>query len=295
MLLRLLLIFVISLRAAPASQPRCDAVVVFQSGAEAYDAALTGIHESLANSSYKTVYIDLAENVWRKRLDAATESARLLIVVGIGVWDQVGNVSIPVLPSLVLREDLKSRHEAGAVFAEVPLTAIAVNLRAMFPGRSRLALLHRSSRPAPSPAQVVRLKQMGFEFLVVECSGPEKLLAAFASVKGQADLVITEPDPELYNSATVKPLVLASLEARLPLVGFSVAFVRAGALTGVFPDFHELGLQTGELMERILDGRNGADKKKEEETRKVSTAVNERIARLMGIEPAGRSHTLLLR
>jgi ABC-type uncharacterized transport system substrate-binding protein len=86
----------------------------------------------------------------------------------------------------------------------------------------------------------------------------------------------------LYNSATVKPLVLASLEQRLPIVGFSESFVRAGALIGICPDFHELGRETGELILRLLDGKGPL---LDEDKRKVTVAVNLRISRLIGVEP----------
>jgi len=90
----------------------------------------------------------------------------------------------------------------------------------------------------------------------------------------------------------LKPLVLASLDRQLPIVGFSAAFVRAGALAGVYPDFHELGRQTGEAMLRILSGEG---RRSEEGPRKVVLAVNERVARLLGVEPSGRQGVVTLR
>lgn len=299
MLMRLLLLFAVSIQGA-VDRSSLDAAIVFQSGSDAYDEALTGIRASLAKSPYKIQYVNLAETGAPKRLEAMLASApRLVTAVGLGAWDQLGTVAIPVLPAVVLREDVRSakdRRAVAVIYADVPLAAIAFNLRAMFPGRSRIALIHRSSRPPLDAVAIARVKQLGFELMVVECAGPDKLLAAFGSAKGAADFVVTEPDPELYNSATVKPLVLASLDSRLPIVGFSAAFVRAGALAGVYPDFRDLGQQTGERIQRILEG-NPADKKKapEDEVRKVVIAVNERIARLMGIEPADRAHAVIFK
>jgi len=281
-----------------AQPPQADAAIVFQSGAEAYDAALSGIRELLGGAAYRIQYIDLTEPAARKKIDALTVSPpRLVVAVGIGAWDQLGNTPAPVLPSLILREDAraKDRPTAGAVYADVTLAAVAEGLRTMFPNRTRLALIHHSSRPAPDPQIVGRLKQMGFELVIVDCAGPDKLLAAFTSLKGKADFVIAEPDADLYNSATVKPLVLASLEAHLPIAGFSAAFVRAGALAGVYPDFHELGLETGEMIQRILEQKNPAEKKRGEDARKVILAVNERIARLIGIEPVEGARLVMFR
>jgi ABC-type uncharacterized transport system substrate-binding protein len=74
---------------------------------------------------------------------------------------------------------------------------------------------------------------------------------------------------------------MASLESRLPLVGFSPAFVRAGAAAGIYPDYRELGRQTAEMARRVLRGEEpGID----EAPRKIQLAVNQRVARLLGVE-----------
>jgi ABC-type uncharacterized transport system substrate-binding protein len=75
--------------------------------------------------------------------------------------------------------------------------------------------------------------------------------------------------------------VLASLEHGLPLVGFSPAFVRAGAAAGIFPDYRELGRQAGEMALRLL---RGEDFPADESPRKIQVAVNQRVTRLLGVE-----------
>jgi ABC-type uncharacterized transport system substrate-binding protein len=75
--------------------------------------------------------------------------------------------------------------------------------------------------------------------------------------------------------------VLASLESRLPLVGFSPAFVRAGAAAGIYPDYRDSGRQAAEMAERLLRGEDcGPDTG----PRRIQVAVNQRVARLLGID-----------
>jgi putative tryptophan/tyrosine transport system substrate-binding protein len=255
-----------------------DAVVVYRSGSEVYDQAMSGLREAIAGPAYRIAFVDLA-----KSTDFMSGQPKLIVAVGIGAWEQVRNAatSTTVVPALVLRQEIKDAH--SAIYLDVPLPLIAENLHRVFPGRSRLGLIHRRAWPAPDRATLAKLKQLGFDLRVAECSGPDKLLSVFASLKGEVDFVITEPDSDLYNSATVKPLVLASLEQRLPIVGFSESFVRAGALIGIFPDFHELGRQAGEMILRTLDGKTLP---LDEDARKVTVAVNQRISRLLGVDPA---------
>ncbi len=124
----------------------------------------------------------------------------------------------------------------------------------------------------------------------MDAANPEELLRGFASLKGKVDFVLCFPDSTLYNSATIKPLILASLEHRLPIVGFSPNFVRAGAAAGVYPDFREIGRQAG----RVARGCGSTCPGTEETARVLNVAVNQRVERLLGLEhdPAARVVTI---
>ncbi|MCL6650633.1 MAG: amidohydrolase, partial [Chloroflexi bacterium] len=94
------------------------------------------------------------------------------------------------------------------------------------------------------------------------------------------------PEPEIrvrldeYTPTTVKPLVLASLRKRLPLIGFSAAFARAGAAIGIYPDFREVGVQTAEMVRRYLEGQSRPGS---EGPRKLKAVVNLKVVRLLGL------------
>ena len=155
-------------------------------------------------------------------------------------------------------------------------------MRALWPQRVRVGIVRNPGRSRYSAeALESRARKEGFTPLVVDCDGPGRLLNAVAAMKGKVDFLVCFPDPDLYNPLTIKPLVMASLESRLPIVGFSPAFVRAGAAAGIYPDYRETGRQTAEVALRMMHGEDhGAD----DGPRKVRVAINQRIARLLGVE-----------
>ena len=270
-------------------EPACNAAVVFRSGSAAYDDAVNGIRSALAEVPCHVQYVDLASQTGENWSAAARAAPpKVVAALGLGVYERLlaDGAHFNLLPALVLRSDLKAASaspRAAAVYADVPLVTILERLHELFPKKMRVGLIRRPAWPAPDAATRDRARQMGYELNVVECAGPDKLLATFASLKGSVDLVIAPPDTELFNSATVKPLVLASLDQRIPIVGFSAAFDRAGALAGVYPDFFDAGRRTGELIAQILAGKSQGV---EEDVRKVKVAVNQQIARLLGVEAA---------
>ena len=278
-----------------AAGPSCEAAVVYRAGSEAYDDALAGIRETLPGTSCTVHIIDLGNSAYEKWLANHGSDLRLVVTIGMAAYQQVtaAQPNMPILPAIVLREDLKpDPNRPGAVYADVPLATTLENLRGLFPSRLRVALIHGPGHGLPDAAALARIHHLGYELRVVECPGPEKLLSVFSSLRGNTDFVIAEPDPVLYNSATIKPLVLASLEQRLPILGFSATFVRAGALVGVYPDFKDLGRQTGELLARVLENKN---QRTQVEVRNVVVTTNERVARLLGTEPARREGVQVLK
>jgi ABC-type uncharacterized transport system substrate-binding protein len=155
-------------------------------------------------------------------------------------------------------------------------------MRALWPRHTRIGIIRNPARSRYSAeALESRARKEGFTAMVVDCDGPAGLLKAVAAMKGKVDYLLCFPDPDLYNAVTIKPLVMASLENRLPIVGFSPAFVRAGAAAGIYPDYRETGRQTAEMALRMMRGEERAA---EEGPRKIQISVNQRIAHLLGVE-----------
>jgi len=74
---------------------------------------------------------------------------------------------------------------------------------------------------------------------------------------------------------------MASIEHGLPLIGFSAAFVRAGAAAGIFADFRDAGRQAAESALNYEPGRGA---RPPEPPRRWTVAVNQRVIRLLGLE-----------
>jgi ABC-type uncharacterized transport system substrate-binding protein len=80
---------------------------------------------------------------------------------------------------------------------------------------------------------------------------------------------------------------MASLENRLPIVGFSPAFLRAGAAVAIYPDYRGVGQQTADLVRRCLEP---GDCSSWETPRKLNVAVNAKVMRMLGIDFNARAN-----
>lgn len=186
----------------------------------------------------------------------------------------------------VLEGDLDNRSGAPrfrtAVTVDLPPELLLSWIARLFPGRSRIGVIRG---PMQSDAYMKGFeraaRQSGLTVEAMNCAHPREVVEAFLKLKPLADLVWCPPNPQLYNSATLKPLLMASLTSRLPIIGFSEQFVQAGALFGGSADFTDVGRQAAALAVRVA--RNEAVPPRQA-AQKFHFSYNQRVARLLGVK-----------
>jgi len=256
-------------------------VVVSESGVDAYSEAVEGVSQVLPAGSFRVLDASGAAGA----LESALESKDTRLVIAVGSLAvaavRARHIAVPLVTAMVLHGD-EPESTAGHVDLDIPLAAQLAAMRTIWPQRRRAGIIRNPAQPRwAAEALEAGARREGFLPVVVDCDGPAHLLKALAALKGKVDFVLCFPDPDLYNPVTIKPLVLASLEDRLPLVGYSPAFVRAGAAAGIFPDYRDMGRQAGEIALRLL---RGDERPADESPRKIQVAINQRVDRLLGVE-----------
>jgi putative ABC transport system substrate-binding protein len=273
---------------APGASPPA-VVVVASPGVEAHRLAIEGIHAGLAAASPEIRMVDLAQLRVGPAAGAqlVTSGSRVIIAVGSEALELVSaqRPGVPVISTMVLNRastgDLSQTGVVATISLDVSVQDLAARLKLLFPAKTRIGVIYNQASGRSNAAQMQAAAQrMGYTLRVAYCAGPEQLLAALLSLRGQVDFVWCLPDGTLYNSATIRPLILASLENRIPLIGFSESFTRAGAALGVYPDFRDVGWQTGEAARRLLENKSpGAF----EGPRRLKVALNQSVLRLLGL------------
>lgn len=106
------------------------------------------------------------------------------------------------------------------------------------------------------------------------------LFAGLKTVLDGADVLLAVADPQVYNGATISNILLATYRARVPMVAFSPAYVKAGAMLAVYSTPRQIGVQAGMLARTVLQG--GAVPASQYPL-EFSVAVNEHVARSLGM------------
>ncbi len=78
-------------------------------------------------------------------------------------------------------------------------------------------------------------------------------LASVVSKALESDVILALPDKSIYNANTVKNILLRSYRKRIPVVGFSRAFVNAGALAALHSDPEHIAEQVATLVKQYFE------------------------------------------
>lgn len=111
---------------------------------------------------------------------------------------------------------------------------------------------------------------------------PRELAAAFESLSKAVDVLFALPDPIVYSGVSARYVLLFSLQRRIPLVAFSAAYVKGGALMGLYTDPADIGRQWGTMVRRILNGEDPGSIPLEF-PQKIRLGWNRKVAGRLGI------------
>jgi len=127
-------------------------------------------------------------------------------------------------------------------------------------------------------------REMNLELVLRPISSEGDISQVINGLIGSVDGIWAPVDSSVFNTESLKSLLLFSLSNNLPVMGFSASFVKAGAVLGVYCDYRDIGRQAAEMGIRVLKGEKPAELPVALPIR-TKLAINQSIAKKMGVEP----------
>jgi ABC-type uncharacterized transport system substrate-binding protein len=113
------------------------------------------------------------------------------------------------------------------------------------------------------------------------------------SVLDDSDVLLAQADPLVFNSQSIQNILRTSIQAKVPLVAFSPAYVRAGALLAVYSTPTQAGAQAAHGVLEVLAMRSLPERAQEPDDFEIS--VNEQVARVFALTLDARALRLELK
>lgn len=228
---------------------------------------LNGVYGELISalrSSLKAVPPDQIVTIKANALqdDLLTE-AHCIVTVGTAAASALASRSptTPTLNTLLPRDsyvDLINRHPGGrlpsAIYIDQPVSRQLALIAEALPEWQRLALIFGASSRQLAEEIFDAAAAAGYEVTANSVESDREIYPALQDALSQPAILLALPDRAVFNSHTIQNILLTSYRQRSPLIGFSPAYVRAGALLSLYSTPAQIGTQAASTVLAVLAG-----------------------------------------
>lgn len=228
--------------------------VVLSEQSESYKAIFTTLQRKLGGSNVKLSQSDGQEPI---------RDASLIVAVGVRAANALPPTNVPVLYVLLPKSTYdtlaKMRKLSGpnirqsVVYLEQPAARQVHLLAAALPRHDRVGILSSSSTRDETDRFSREARRHNLNIYATEMNGQAHLSDVLPNVLENCDVLLALPDAAIYNSATIRNVLLSSYRRGKPLIGFSAGLVNAGALAAVFSTPEQFGVQVAAMIERYTN------------------------------------------
>jgi putative ABC transport system substrate-binding protein len=259
-----------------------DRITVLMSGSSpAGDEFVHALRDQLGDRDKRQLSV-------RKMGDAAPiDKDALVIAVGVQALQhaarlQQGAALLGVLIPQPAFERIRATSPHGnlsAILLDQPAERQIHLLRHLLPQVDSVGILlgPSSERNAKSLVRVTRDHRL--KPVVATIQTEDELLPALKPLLENSGALLAVPDPVVHQPGTAQTLLLTSYRYKKPVIGYSQAYVTAGALAAIYSSPTDIARQAAETA-RTHTGRLPSP----QSPRYFSVGVNRQVARSLGLE-----------
>lgn len=140
----------------------------------------------------------------------------------------------------------------SAVFIDQPASRQIELLRIALPDWTRVALVVGKDSFELGARLQNSVRDKRLRPILEQASDESDLYPTLQRVLAEPTILLAIPDPALFNNRTISNILLTAYHHRSPVVGFSPAYVKAGALLALYSTPAQIGQQAGEAARQGL-------------------------------------------
>ncbi len=253
--------------------------------------------EQLINQTRSQVKFQIETIDSLKQNTAIIQQASLVITLGLQAANSINDKSTdsPVIHSYLTEiQYLKHRKQSNhhSILLDQPLHRYISFIKHLL-GTKKIALIKRkisqisnNNLDQLSSVLDVEIDQKLFE------SGDNPInLVRELLIKN--DVLLSLPDPEIYNRKSLKGILLTSYRQNKPLISYSPAHVKSGALAAIFSSPEKIGNQIAELLNNFLEHKT-FQAAKFYYAAEFEIKINQRVGKSLGLKLTDKKQLLRL-
>ena len=143
----------------------------------------------------------------------------------------------------------------SAIYLDQPLPRQLSLIRTILPRTDNVGILLGPSTQQQGPALSETARQLGFNPQLEYVGNERELVPGLRRTLNDSGVLLALPDPLVYNRETAQTILLTSYRHEKPVIGFSQAYVKAGALAAVFSSPAQIARQAAEIVREALSAQ----------------------------------------
>ncbi len=169
----------------------------------------------------------------------------------------------------------------GVIFLDQPLQR-QIDLAQSLDVDARVGILLSTSAKGWMNEWLLEQSSLSDKLIVEYAQDEDDVVAKAKKLLAKADILLAVPDDVIWKPTSARWLLFLAYQQRKPVVGFSAALTRAGAVASVYSESEQIGLQTKEVIYQWLKGV--ADWRQAASPKYFRYAFNETIANSLKID-----------
>ena len=229
-----------------------------------YDEVIESLRQELARTSGLKFQVFVAPDTNAAPMPKLADDTVTIVTIGLQAAQYAlanGDPRVPLLSVLVPRTSFEALVSAmpanrrlSAVFIDQAPQRQLELLRAVLPSARDVGIIVGPANARDVETFRTLASNRGLTIIAERAARETELYPVLQSVLRASDVLLALPDPYIINVSTAQNLLLTSFRFRVPVIGHSAAYVRAGALAAVYSTPRQLGLEAGQIVQQLLRG-----------------------------------------
>ncbi len=277
--------------AIPNSSFAQDVAILKSADIGAYSEAIDAFKQALPSSFQVTLEYDLQGDMAKgqslaRRIRASDADVVLAVGLKAALAAKLEILDIPVIMCLVLnpeKYDLPASNMIGLSLT-IPFERHLKPLQRLAPQVLRIGVLFDPQKTQGLRDQLEQdTKRLGLTLVAEEVHSEQEVSAAQKNLEDTVDAVFLLPDSTVLTEHTLDFLISSTMEANIPLIGFSAGLVQSGVVTGVYFKYEDLGRHAATLVPTLLTPMVSSNLGTMIPPDVVHQAINVKSARYLGL------------
>ncbi|MGD9000534.1 MAG: ABC transporter substrate binding protein [Granulosicoccaceae bacterium] len=120
------------------------------------------------------------------------------------------------------------------VFIDYPATLFLNLIKHAVPDKQKVGIILGPDSKHHAPALLKEADKLGLELAIEHIQNEDEVITALHALQGRMQVFLALPDKHVHNRRTAKTILLSTYRYNIPVVAYSQAYVKAGALTGMY-------------------------------------------------------------